>query len=269
MDKKDNTYDHTIDSANSYRDCLFLHPNDYAEFIEKSQSVIQDLSPQKHLAILSADITDFRTIDTFYGFAEGERMLKAFSNFLHTSENILVCNRVFSDHFVCLLVLRQNSMSEGKVAFYRKKLNWFLSKQQIYHPDCYLHIACGLCELKTNDWIHAINNANTARKRLKLHSDTTVAWFDEQMNQQIHLEEQTAHLAQAALREKQYCFFLQPKVNLHTGQIIGAEALARSITEDGQMMLPDQFIPFLERNGSIIDIDYLMCRKCAEKCANT
>lgn len=268
MDKKGNTYDHTIDSANSNLDCPFVHLNDYAEFMKKSQSVIRSLTPQKHFAILYADITDFKTIDTFYGFAEGERMLEAFSNFLRTSENILVCNRVFSDHFVCLLFLRQNSMSKEKTTSYRKKFNWFLSKQQIYHPDCYLHIACGLCELKTDDLIHAIDHADTARKRSKLHSDTTVVWFDKQMNQQIYLEEQTAHLAQAALRKKRYCFFLQPKVNLHTGQIIGAEALARSITEDGQMMLPDQFIPFLERNGSIIEMDYLMCRKVCEYLAD-
>lgn len=72
--------------------------------------------------------------------------------------------------------------------------------------------------------------------------------------QQMNLEQDVM----LSLRKKQFVFYLQPKVDLLTGQVIGAEALARRVDESGEIIYPDFFIPLLEENGAIIDLDFLI-----------
>lgn len=256
--------DNSFNSSGSSAEQSLLYLNYYDEFIEKSREVMQSAPPNKRFAVLYTDITDFQTVNTFYGFAEGDRMLAAFANFLNTAVNAYVCGRIFSDHFLCLFSIRSADSCRSEAERFRDSLNCFLQKQRRFHPNCKLHIACGMCRTDAANLVTAVDNANTARKRSKSRSSTAVLWFDERLRSIIRLEEQDAQAAQAALREQRYCFFLQPKVNLHTGQIVGAEALARAISRSGQLIPPDHFIPYLEQNGSIIEMDFSICQQVCE-----
>lgn len=61
----------------------------------------------------------------------------------------------------------------------------------------------------------------------------------------------------AALEEREFQVYYQPKVNIKNQTICGAEALVRW-QRDGKLISPMQFIPQLEREGSIIKLDYYM-----------
>ena len=58
--------------------------------------------------------------------------------------------------------------------------------------------------------------------------------------------------------------YLQPKVDLATGETLGAEALTRWLDEDGAVLYtPAQFIPVLERHGTVVKLDgYLFEQAC-------
>lgn len=74
-----------------------------------------------------------------------------------------------------------------------------------------------------------------------------------------HLEEKVT----AALRDGEFKLFLQPKVDLRTDQVSGAEALMRWITKDGEMIPLSSFLPNLEENGFIREVDlYLFDLGC-------
>ena len=64
-----------------------------------------------------------------------------------------------------------------------------------------------------------------------------------------------------AIREKQIEPFLQPKVELRTGRLIGAEALARWIHPEQGVIGPYAFIPLLEQSGNIEELTFLMLEK--------
>lgn len=68
---------------------------------------------------------------------------------------------------------------------------------------------------------------------------------------------------QEALANNEFKVFLQPKVDLNTGAVCGAEALARWI-HDGETLTPDSFIPPLERDGTICRLDFEMLRQTCE-----
>ena len=57
---------------------------------------------------------------------------------------------------------------------------------------------------------------------------------------------------------KSYLLYLQPKVDLRDGSLVGAEALVRGIDEKGNIIPPGQFIEELEKNGGIRDLDFYM-----------
>ena len=60
-----------------------------------------------------------------------------------------------------------------------------------------------------------------------------------------------------ALKNSEFQAYYQPKVNVETGRITGAEALCRWI-RDGKMITPMEFIPILERSTDIFRLDYYM-----------
>lgn len=53
-------------------------------------------------------------------------------------------------------------------------------------------------------------------------------------------------------------FLLQPQIDIATGAVVGAEALARMRTPDGRDIMPASFVPLLEESGDIISLDFLV-----------
>lgn len=71
-------------------------------------------------------------------------------------------------------------------------------------------------------------------------------------------KENIGGLIEKAIVNKGIKVFYQPKHNALNGKIAGAEALARWITDDGELVPPDRFVPLLEELGLISDLDWYM-----------
>lgn len=69
-----------------------------------------------------------------------------------------------------------------------------------------------------------------------------------------------------AIRLKQFEPFLQPKVGLQSGRIVGAEALARWMHPVHGVVDPWAFIPLLEQNGQMEQFTLIMLEKAAKVC---
>ncbi len=68
------------------------------------------------------------------------------------------------------------------------------------------------------------------------------------------------------IRAKQFEPFFQPKVDLKTGRLVGAEALARWIHPERGVISPYAFIPLLEQSGNIDQLTFMMLEKAAAAC---
>ena len=68
----------------------------------------------------------------------------------------------------------------------------------------------------------------------------------------------------SAYNNKEFHAYLQPKVSLHTGKVVGAEALVRWIKADGTMVMPGKFIDIFERNGFITKVDFAILDQVME-----
>ena len=88
-----------------------------------------------------------------------------------------------------------------------------------------------------------------------------VAFFDEKMREEYQRRNDIERYMQEALTEGEFYVEYQPKINIETKRVIGAEALVRWNSKKLGPLRPDQFIPIFERNGFIGRIDMYVLRQ--------
>ena len=89
-------------------------------------------------------------------------------------------------------------------------------------------------------------------------SESRIVFYDELLHEKLMKEHQMLDYIQTALDNKEFKIYLQPKFNMLTNEVIGAEALIRWIHPKFGFIPPDQFIPLLERENSIYQVDQYM-----------
>lgn len=67
--------------------------------------------------------------------------------------------------------------------------------------------------------------------------------------------------ADMALQDEEFKVYIQPKVDMRSGEIIGGEALIRWHSVKEGIIYPDEFIPVLEKSGYIVDVDAYVWEK--------
>lgn len=82
-----------------------------------------------------------------------------------------------------------------------------------------------------------------------------IRWFEKDMQEGTEREYLLLSDFQNAIRNNEIYFVLQPQVRASTGEIVGAEALARWKKADGNVIPPFRFIPVLEKSGFVTDLD--------------
>lgn len=108
----------------------------------------------------------------------------------------------------------------------------------------------------------ALTRALFALDRAKGADRNTVWIYDAE----LHKKEEVANYVEShmhqALENREFRMYLQPKIDLATGELGGAEALVRWTTGSGRVLYPDQFIPLFEKNGFSVSLDLYMV-ECA------
>ena len=82
--------------------------------------------------------------------------------------------------------------------------------------------------------------------------------FDEQMEESLTTRHMIESRMEQALRDGEFKAFYQPKYDIKTRKIVGAEALIRWISPETGFMPPGKFIPLFEENGFVIQVDYFI-----------
>jgi len=208
---------------------------------------------------------EFNAINYHYGYEEGTRLLQRTRDFLTSIPQVTLFTRIFSDNFVFLVITDTPASDEEMVAFANSYIYTFLETQRQNYPLCDLRIACGICPVFNEDNREAISTATAACKKSRYEEDGLTAIIVSRDS----LEKMEAHKIlekeiDDTMREGRVTFDLQPKVNIHTGEIVGAEALARQISRDGKRIYPNVFMDIMEENGIVLELDFMVLEKVCE-----
>ena len=109
--------------------------------------------------------------------------------------------------------------------------------------------------------IDAFDRASIAANKAKDDIRNRICLYDTKMQYIAEHEYRTLSEYMKAFKNDEITFYLQPQCRITTGQIVGAESLARWIKKDGTIVPPDQYIPILEKYGFIADLDQKLWEK--------
>jgi EAL domain-containing protein (putative c-di-GMP-specific phosphodiesterase class I) len=99
-----------------------------------------------------------------------------------------------------------------------------------------------------------IRSAETAMRRAKTGSANRITFFEEVMNEHARRRIWLEHELRGAMDTRELQLHFQPKVELATGRVIGAEALLRWMHPREGLIPPAEFIPTAEASGLIVPI---------------
>lgn len=99
-----------------------------------------------------------------------------------------------------------------------------------------------------------IKYADTAMYRAKEKGRNNFQFFTTSMSENLALRLKMKSAIDDAIKNKEFELYFQPKVNLSSGECTGAEALIRWVLPNGELVMPDNFLPLAEETGQIIDI---------------
>ena len=89
------------------------------------------------------------------------------------------------------------------------------------------------------------------------------AYYTDELAQKRIYNQMIENCFTDALKNKEFIIYYQPKIDVITEKVIGAEALVRWQRTDGSMISPENFIPIYEKNGQIQKLDaYIFGQVC-------
>ena len=123
-----------------------------------------------------------------------------------------------------------------------------------------LSYRAGLCYIPAEIPVNMpqlMTNAAVARNEAVQHGET-IGVYDEELQNRRVLEKRIEDLMGKALENEEFEVWLQPKYDIRTHKVIGAESLVRWQSPELGFLMPYRFIDLFEKNGFIIPFDYYM-----------
>lgn len=201
--------------------------------------------------IATVDMGHMRLFNEWYGQAEGDRLLADVGTVLKDIENadMGVAGYWGQDDFCVLFPFKHitvhqiyNRVREA-VARYDGGVGFWPS-MGVYPIDSNEEIT-----------IDAQAKAMFTNRRAKNDFKERIAIFCPEEYKREIVFNRTLTEFQYALSNGRITYYLQPQVDMETGEIIGAEALTRWIDKDGSLISPATFIPALEESGFVVTLD--------------
>lgn len=224
------------------------------------------LSATKDVAFIQFDIRKFKIVNDLYGEKFGDEILDFIKKQLgiHCSDEQYFIN-LRSDVF---MIVTEYDNEEELVDFIQK-----LDQKISYFKDVKLQLSYGVytVEDKRMELRQMEDRAAMARKAAKNNILANILFYKEQFKESLYNRKFIEENMQAAISERQFMMYLQPKYSIAKNEIIGAEALVRWRHPERGMIFPNQFIPIIEENGFIRKVDYYIwaeacrfIRKCED-----
>ncbi len=213
------------------------------------------LARGKYTTVVSLDIKKMKQINNSYGMPKGDHILLFVANELkHNTPKGTTVIRNTTDHFVLLLPLRHWEPQEIRALV--EQILWAMRDYQRGDVSTKLHFAAGICQLdKSLSLSENFDQADIARKKAK-EIGQTVLFFNESLSQQMKIEREIEAHMEKALENQEFQVYYQPKYNMQTKTIVGAEALVRWDSPELGFLAPNAFIPIFEKNGFIVHLDF-------------
>ncbi len=220
---------------------------------------------EKRYAYMTFDVDNFKYINEMFGYEYGNRILIHIAKVIaHVAKEDELYARISSDNFVMLLedMGTQKELTERIEDVFRMILEYREPEEDL--SVCNLSFSCGVYRIDGKMDINTVRaNANLARTESKKSVMDEIVFYDENLKTRRVEEKELEYEAEQALVNEEFLVYFQPKYDVVSEKIIGAEALVRWNHPVRGMLSPGLFVPVFETNGFITEVDlYVLNRVC-------
>jgi diguanylate cyclase (GGDEF)-like protein/PAS domain S-box-containing protein len=231
-----------------------------------SQAIALAPRHQKKVAVLFLDLDGFKHINDSLGHPTGDRVLQSVAKRLvdcvRGSDTV---SRQGGDEFVVLLSAVERAEDAALTA--KRMLQAVAEPHSVDDHDLHVTTSMGVSVYPDDgpDAETLIKNADTAMYQAKEHGRQGFRFFTPAMNVRAVERQSIEESLRRALERQEFALHYQPKMNLITGKITGAEALIRWTHPVRGAVSPAQFIPVAEDCGLIVPIGNWVLREACKQ----
>ena len=237
-------------------DALTNLPNRVLLADRLQQAMAQALRRAQHLAVVYLDLDGFKAINDQHGHDIGDQVLIALAQrmklALREGDSLA---RIGGDEFVIVLIDVDDRVAS-------------LPMLNRLKAACAQNVQVGVLSLQVSasvgitfypqaqdiDADQLLRQADQAMYQAKLAGKNRLHFFDATQDSSIRGRHESVERIRLALEQQEFVLHYQPKVNMRSGQIIGAEALIRWQHPEKGLLSPAMFLPFIEDHPLAVDI---------------
>ncbi len=227
-------------------------------FLKMVDKYMQNVQPDTHMMV-AVDLEHFRLFNKLYGRNEGDALIMHIAECLKELQASCggVVGYMGGDNFGAILPKRMDLLEilEKDITKGIRRLNntvGFLPVFGVYIIDDVSLAAATMYDRATIALSYILGNQ---MKR--------VSEYNSDMEEKVEEELKLLSEIQDGLDKEEFTFFIQPQCDISTGKIVGGESLVRWKRGD-KMISPGVFIPVLEKNGLIAELDRYVWRKVCQ-----
>lgn len=269
MSAMEQTYEDKITSLESTIDALnqtaYTHTvtkiGNIDYFIDRCASLFQKYTNSR-FTMIGFSISNMGKINQFYGPSEGDKVMIYTADIIKDSmRGHYAYAHVNSNLFGILL--RDPSEEDVKAV-----IQSITEKLRNYSPTFAVTAVFGIYEIsgshKGDSLMDIMNCTLLAQKDIKNPKETNYAYFTEGLNRSYNENRKMGAEMEEALDNHNFMVYLQPMIDLHSYQIVSAEALVRWDYPGKGILSPYAFLPLFENTSLIQKLDYYMWEECCK-----
>ncbi|SDX30609.1 response regulator [Eubacterium barkeri] len=209
--------------------------------------------PERAFTLVVTDVERFKLVNDNFGNDEGDKLLRYIADKLkeNTRQYSGLCARLSADHFAVLL--------NGEIHYdeFRAVAEEADQSLATYPLSMRISLKFGVYPVLKRDIPISLmcDRAMLAAGSVKGQYHSVYAYYDDAIRMKMLKEQEITNVMKEALTEGQFQVYFQPKYDLLSERVAGAEALVRWIHPTLGFMNPGEFIPLFERNGFITELD--------------
>ena len=240
----------------AHYDALTNRPNRLMLATRLQQAMQHTRQCGNHLAVLYLDLDGFKVVNDTHGHEVGDQLLvtisRRMSQALREGDTLA---RIGGDEFVAVLVDLPDTESCSPIL--QRLLQAASEPLQIDELSLYVSASVGVSFYPQAEDIEAdqlVRQADQAMYQAKQAGRNRFHFFDAEQDRHIRGYHESIEHIRVALAKQQFVLFYQPKVNMQTGELLGAEALIRWQHPERGLVAPAAFLPVIENHPLALEL---------------
>lgn len=237
------------------------------------QTVSTAVSEQQQFSVFLVDLDNFKFFNDQYGHLIGDKMVVEVGSRLKTMmRDIDLVARLDGDEFV---VIQKDIADKSAAEDIARRLMTIVTAPFEYRGfTLKASVSVGISHFPDDVHIdqdeemlteEIVNNASVALQEAKVNGKNQYQLFNESMRSRLTARIRLEQDLKAALSSDQFEVYYQPKININTRQVTGAEALVRWNHPKNGRISPEIFVPVAEECGMIIELgEWILRTACRQ-----